>query len=213
MHVFCLCTLLQDVSGGPEKTFLCHLAGSLEWLLSPKGQALATWLYLLLTAAVLFFIFLQVKAMRRTAELETFKKFCELWDDREARTARQYVYNKFIPASEKAEKDRATEPGKLCEDLKAEDLRQFDTVIYRSNLVGMLWAEKFFSRKTRKRVMDYIYKTVVLTWDCLHRYVEFVRRERGEDQGEVTYALPFEQLAREAEKRLGKQPRPKPSKF
>jgi len=109
--------------------------------------------------------------------------------------------------------DRKAEYEKLYTPSATDELRQFDTVIYRSNLVGMLWAEHFFSGKTRQRVMDYIHKTAILSWDCLKPFIEFIRHKRGEDQGEVTYALPFEKLVREAEKRLGNQARPKPSKF
>ncbi len=151
--------------------------------------------------------------MRRAGELEAFKAFWQIWDDQEARSARRYVYGKFGPLLDMAGDQKKAEVRKMCQGLTEEELRRIDRVISSSNLAGLLWEKKLLSRGVKKKLTGYIYKTGIQSWDCLEPYIDFVREQRSERPGSITYAAPFEELVRAALKRLGNEPRPRPGKF
>ena len=203
-----MCLLQRDAGQWSGLLWRCHWG----WLLSPQGQALATWLYLGATVAILVFIFLQVSHMHSARALEAFQSFHQLWDAAEVREARRFVYVRFGPLLKIQDTEaRRAEAERVIRALTPSEVQRIDIVVNKSSLVGILWAEGLFPPRLRKSVIDYIYKTVLLSWDCLAPYIEFVRGERAEDAGgESRYATAFEDLLRGAEKRLGTQPRPRP---
>lgn len=176
--------------------------------------AIAACVYTLIALVGAIYVYRQLKTLQEASSLEAFKTFYELWEDVQLRAARRSIYSRFGPLLRlKDESKQIEELRKSMANLNEEERANIDLVIYRSNLVGLLWSEKFFSSEMRDRVIGYIYKTAIVTWDCLYPYIQFVRQQRSELPGSITYAAPFEHLVKDAEKKLGERPRPQPSQF
>ncbi len=187
--------------------------GLWAWLLSPKGQSLAVWVYTFVTGAVLIFGYRQVASLREAGELGAFETFSRLWEDEDVRESRRAIYVAFGPAvNKKNEIEKQTLEEKILGTLTDDEAlyRHIDRLIYRNNLVGALWTTELLSASFRKKFIGYIYKTVILQWDCLWPYIRTERAKRESHPNSITYAVPFGRLKKEAEKRLGNEPRPRP---
>jgi hypothetical protein len=187
-------------------------SGIWDSLLGAKSQTLAAWVYTIVTGVVLYFVYRQVVAMRGAGDIGAFETFIRLWEEEEIRESRLAVYRAFaLAANKKDEIERQAEEEKILGNLPdSEQLRRhIDRLIYRSNLVGALWTEEFLSPSFRDKFIGYIYKTVILQWDCLWPYIRAERAKREKHPNSITYAVPFERLKKEAEKRPGTEPRPR----
>jgi hypothetical protein len=187
-------------------------SGIWDRLLGTKSQTLATWVYTIVTGVVLYLVYKQVVAMRGSGDIGAFETFTRLWEEEEIRESRLAVYKAFASAVDKKnETERQAAEEKILGNLpNNEQLRKhIDRLIYRSNLVGALWTEGFLSSSFRKKFIGYIYKTAILQWDCLWPYIKAERAKREKFPNSITYAVPFERLKKEAEKRLGTEPRPR----
>ena len=192
---------------------------------------MATWIYVIATIAFLAFIACQYRETRQqtllfqkqleetrsSRDLESFTKFISIWDSPDFRQARRHVCTVF----EKAVKLKLTDEIASNAEFEkfigsmSDDLRQsVDTVINRANLAGLIWCGGFLTKEMREIVLPYIYKTVIVNWDCLFPYISHVRFLRRETPGgSITYANPFAELVKEAERLLmeRKEARPLPS--
>ncbi len=188
--------------------------GIWDCLLGAKSQTLATWVYTIVTGVVLVFVYKQVVSLREAGDLGAFETFSRLWEDEQVRESRRAIYKAFGPAvNAKDEIERQALEEKILGNLPDNETlyRHIDRLIYRNNLVGALWSAGLLSPRFRNKFIGYIYKTVILQWDCLWPYIKSERAKREKHPNSITYAVPFERLKKEAEKRLGNEPRPRPT--
>jgi hypothetical protein len=189
-------------------------SGVWDYFLSAKSQTLATWVYTIVTGVVLYLVYRQVASLREAGDLGAFETFSRLWEDEQVRESRRAIYKAFGPAvNSKDEIEREALEEKILGNLPGNEAlyKHIDRLIYRNNLVGALWNEGLLSSGFRNKFIGYIYKTVILQWDCLWPYIRSERAKREKHPNSITYAVPFERLKREAEKRLGNEPRPRPT--
>ncbi len=208
---------LEEFCGPGQQIVILELPSTSCWdtLLGPRSQTAATWLYTFATAALLYFVIRQVKQaqnqvkqvenqlaeMRATRDLESFVTFIRLWDEEEVRASRRHVYILFGGALRKKDPlGKQLEFERVIGSIEGQERRDIDIVINKSNLVGVLWTEGLLSPSMKKTVLPYVYKTALLTWNCLEPYIRHVRQLRGETSpGSITFAAPFEALWKEAE--------------
>lgn len=189
-------------------------SGIWNCLLGTKSQTLAAWVYTVVTGVVLFFVYKQVVSLREAGDLGAFETFSRLWEDEQVRESRRAIYKHFGPAvNKKDEIERQALEEKILGNLPDNETlyKHIDRLIYRNNLVGALWTTELLSATFRKKFIGYIYKTAILQWDCLWPYIKSERAKREKHPNSITYAVPFERLKQEAEKRLGNEPRPRPT--
>src|SRR6266478_5938113 len=189
-------------------------SGIWDSLLGPRSQTLATWIYTIVTGVVLVLVYKQVVSMRGAGELGAFETFSRLWEDEDVRESRRAIYKAFGPALNKQDEiERQAQVEKVVGNLSNDEAlrKHIDRLIYRCNLVGTLWTEGFLSPSFRDKFIGYIYKTAIIQWDCLQPFIELERAKRERQPNTITYAVPFERLKKEAEKRLGNEPRPRPT--
>ncbi len=189
-------------------------SGIWDSLLGPRSQTLTTWIYTIVTGVVLVLVYKQVVSMRGAGELAAFETFSRLWEDEDVRESRRAIYRAFGPALNKQDEiERQAQIEKVLGNLPNDEAlrKHIDRLIHRCNLVGALWNEGFLSPSFRDKFIGYIYKTVIIQWDCLRPFIEFERAKREKQPNTITYAKPFERLKKEAEKRLGNELRPRPT--
>lgn len=183
-------------------------------LLGTKSQTLATWIYTVVTGVVLVMVYRQVVSMKASGELSAFETFYRLWENEDVRESRRQVYRTFGPAVNNSNPmERQILEEKILGLLSQNEplLKHVDRLIYTNNLVGALWTEELVPRGFRDKFIGYIYKTAILQWDCLRPYIRMERERRERQPHSITFAKPFERLKDEAEKRLGNEPRPRPT--